>query len=104
MITDQAAKFATHIGSVALVFVIAYAGVVAAQFAGRRHPMMWLSVAGAILLAAGIVLIPDYSTGGTVSVLAGIALGIFGVSLDLLSPQPAPPASADTDRLDHRFE
>ena len=105
MITDEAAKFASHIGSVGLVFVIAYAAAVAAQLAVRRHPMLWLSVLGAIMLAAGIVIIPGYSSGGTVIVLAGIALGIFGVSLDLLSPQAAPaPTAADADRVDHRFE
>jgi hypothetical protein len=105
MITDEAAKFAIHLGSVGLVLVIGYAAVSAVQLARRGHPMLWLSVLGAMLLVAAVVLIPGFGSGATVTGLAGIALLIFGVSLDLLAPQGAPPASGpESERVDHRFE
>jgi hypothetical protein len=105
MITNEAAKFAIHLGSVGLVFVIGYLGLTALQLAQRGHPMLWLSVVGAILLVAAIVLLPGFSSGATVTGLGGIALGIFGISLDLLWPQAAPPPSGpESERVDHRFE
>ncbi|HYM51230.1 MAG TPA: hypothetical protein VET65_11765 [Candidatus Limnocylindrales bacterium] len=104
---EVARQFLAHLGGVALVWVIAGGGVLAAMTAWRGRPAYWLGAFGALLIVFGFELAPGFlpSSVSTTAIGMGVVLAIFAIAVDLLlGPARVGTGSSDGEPVDTRFE